>query len=269
MPDPRVIKSPAPARSEKPDDEVIRSLSRGMEVLQAFGDANGRLTIADAAKATGQTRSAARRMLLTFKELGYVRMDGRYYTLTSRVLELGRGYLAQPLWQMVRPALMQVAHALGETASAAVLDGEDVVYSVRERSSRIIQLELRVGAKLPAYACSIGQVLLAALPSHELDQYLRRTKFMRFTRYTITDPDALRKKLERVRKQGWCHVRDEMADSVSGVAVPLLDPSGQTIAALNVSTNDSRSPPEKVKTTIVPLLQEAAATIRRELAAQG
>ena len=223
------------------------------------------MTIAQAAKATGLTRAGARRILLTLESMGYVRSDGRQYWLTARVLELGQGFLAQPVWQIVRPVLLEIAQTLNETVSAGVLDGLEVVYTVRTRSSRVLQLELRPGARLPAYASSIGRVLLAALPRAALERYMAEATFVPFTKSTVVDPNVLRKRLEQVRKQGWCHVRDELDGGVSGIAVPLADRSGATIAALNVSTNSDRASGRMVKDTILPLLQVAAATIRKEL----
>jgi IclR family transcriptional regulator, pca regulon regulatory protein len=256
-------------QSSQPDeasDKVIQALARGIEVLRAFGAGNARLTMAQTAKLAGLTRAGARRILLTLEKLGYVSRDGRNYLLTARVLELGQGFLAQPLWQAARPVLHSVATALNETVSAGVLDGQDVVYTVRVRSSRILQLELRAGARLPAHASSTGHVLLAALAPADLDRYFRHATFTRYTKFTVVDPAVLRKRLQEVRTQGWCHLRDEMQEGVSGVAVPLLDRTGRTLAALNVSTNSARTSARMVKTTIVPALREAASAIRKELA---
>jgi IclR family transcriptional regulator, pca regulon regulatory protein len=262
-----LIQTPASVAPDAAPDEVIQSLARGIEVLRAFGPGTDRMTIAQAAKVTGLTRAGARRILLTLENLGYVRSDGRDYLLTARVLELGQGFLAQPLWQAVRPALLAVAKRLNETVSAGVLDGQDVVYTVRVRSSRILQLELRAGARLPAHASSTGRVLLAALAPAALDRYFRHATFTRFTKNTVVDPAILRKRLHEVRAQGWCHVRDEMEEGISGVAVPLLDRAGHTVAALNVSTNSDRTSVREAKTTFLPALREAADLIRRELAA--
>lgn len=262
-----LIQAPASLPEREAPDEVIQSLVRGLELLRAFGPGNDRMTIAQAAKVAGLTRAGARRILLTLESLGYVHSNGRDYFLTARVLELGQGFLAQPLWQAARPVLLSVARTLNETVSAGVLDGHDVVYTVRVRSSRILQLELRAGARLPAHASSTGRVLLAALPHAALDRYFRHATLTRFTKRTVVDPAILRKRLQEVRAQGWCHVRDEMEEGISGVAVPLLDRAGHTVAALNVSTNSDRTNVREVKNTIVPTLREAAESIRRELTA--
>jgi IclR family transcriptional regulator, pca regulon regulatory protein len=248
-----------------PDEGLIQSLARGIEVLRAFGQENDRMTIAEAARATGLTRAGARRILLTLERLGYVRSDGRHYYMTARVLELGRGFLAQPLWRVVRPALLTVSQALNETVSAGVLDGHDVVYTMRVRSSRVLQLELRAGARLPAFVSSMGRVLLASLAPAALNRYFATATLTPFTELTLVEPDALRKQVELVRAQGWCHARNEIEPGVCCVAVPIVDPAGRTVAALNVSTRSDRTSPQTAKNTILPLLRAAAATIRKEL----
>ena len=113
----------------------------------------------------------------------------------------------------------------------------------------------------------VGRVLLAALPRAALERYFAQVKFVQFTKFTVVDPAALRARLEQVRKQGWWHVHDELEGGVAGVAVPLLDPAGHTVAALNVSINSDRTRAREVKSTIVPLLLKAATSIRNELAA--
>jgi len=147
-----------------------------------------------------------------------------------------------------------------------VLDGQDVVYTLRVRSARIVQLELRPGARHPAFASSMGRVLLAALPPPALVRHLTKTRLTPFTEFTVVEPEALRRRIRIVREQGWCYERDELELGVSSVAVPVVDPGNRTVAALNVSTRSDRTSLQVAKRTIVPLLLEAAASIRRELA---
>lgn len=246
---------------------LIQSLARGIEVLRAFGPENDRMTIAEAARATGLTRAGARRILLTLEHLGYVRSDERHYYLTARVLELGHGFLAQPLWQVVRPALLSVSKQLNETASAGVLDGHEVVYTARVRSERVLQLELRAGARLPAFASSIGRMLLAMLPAGALNRYFATATFPAFTKCTVTQPDELRKRLDVIRAQGWCYIKDEIEMGICGIAVPLVDATGRTVCALNVSTRSDRVSLQTAKSTILPLLRETADSVRNELQA--
>lgn len=246
-------------------DGFVQSVARGLAVMRAFGPGRERLTMAQVASAAQLTRAGARRILLTLHNLGYVAIDGRFFYLTSRVLELGRGYLAQSLWEVTRPELETLSEAVNETASAGVLDGFDVVYTVRVRSPRILQLELSPGAHLPAHGSSMGQVLLAALPPVDLASYMRQATFEKFTANTLDSRDALMARLQLVRQQGWCVARGEIEEGTSGVSVALTDGEDRTLAAINVSLNTDRATPEHVEHVILPALRKAAAAIAAKL----
>lgn len=221
--------------------------------------------MAEVATAARLTRAGARRVLLTLKELGYVGANGRDFFLTSRILELTEGYLRQTLWDQIRPAFQSIADTLNETVSAGVLEGYDVVYTLRVRSTRILHWEVRVGTHLPAHVTSIGRVLLAALPPAELVKYLQQAKLKRYTKFTVTDPDELRRILKEVRQQGWCYVQGEIEETLSSIAVPLVDRKGKTLAALSISMNTERATLRTIKTDILPLLQRTAASITSSL----
>lgn len=242
-------------------DQNIQSIGRGLAVIRAFQPNRERLTMAQVANACGITRAGARRILLTLKDLGYVGLDGRHFFLTARVLELGHGYSNQSLWQTVRPVLQSIVDEFNETASTGVLEDFEVVYTVRIRSSRVMQWELVPGAHLPTHATAIGRVLLAALPDYLLSTYLRQAEFVRFTDTTVVDADQLARLLDRVREEGWSYVVGEVDESAAGVAVPLKDSSGQTLAALSIGSNPLRHSEAEIREQIVPFLKDAAAKI--------
>src|SRR5919205_75546 len=159
----------APARGT----HFVRSLERGLAVIRAFDASAPELTLSDVARLTGLTRAAARRFLLTLVDLGYVRFDGRLFSLTPRVLELGYAYLSGlTLPDIAEPHLEWLAREVGESSSMSVLDGEDVVYVARVPTSRIMTVAINVGTRFPAYATSMGRVLLAGLSVGALDDYL-------------------------------------------------------------------------------------------------
>lgn len=246
-------------------DGFVQSIARGIAVIRAFGPGRERLTMAQVAVAADLTRAGARRILHTLNSLGYVGVDGRFFYLTSQVIDLGRGYLAQSLWELARPELQKVADEIGETVSAGVLDGFDVVYTVRLRSPQIIQLELAPGAHLPAHGSSMGQVLLAALPPVGLASYLRQAKLERYTPNTLVDREALTERLRQVRERGWCVARGEIDEGTTGIAVPLVDTEDRTLAAISVALNTERATDELVDGLIVPRLLQAAQAITASL----
>src|SRR5271155_5109197 len=146
------------------DSDFVHSLDRGLAVIRAFGPDRERLSLSEVARATGLTRAAARRFLLTLVKLGYVRNDGREFSLRPRVLELGYAYLSGlALPEVAAPHLEELVARLHESSSISVLDGHQIVYVARVPTKRIMTVAISVGTRFPAYATSMGRGLLAAL----------------------------------------------------------------------------------------------------------
>ena len=250
------------------DADFVQSLERGLAVIRAFDAAHPELTLSEVAAATGVTRAAARRFLLTLAKLGYVRSDGRFFSLTPRLLELGYAYLSSlSLPEVAEPHLEALVAELNESSSVSVLDLPDVVYVARVPTARIMTVSISVGTRFPAYAPSMGRVLLAGLPDEALDDYLGRVSLQRLTPRTVATVAALRTELARVRAQGWALVDQELEEGLRAVAAPIRDRSGRTIAAVNVSSHASRTSLEAMRRKLVPPLLAAAARIAADLPA--
>jgi IclR family pca regulon transcriptional regulator len=251
--------------SERPA-HYVQSLERGLDVIRSFDADHPELTLSDVARSTGLTRAAARRFLLTLAELGYVRADGRWFSLTPRVLELGYAYLSSlSLPEVAEPHLERLVAQVRESSSVSVLDGHDIVYVARVPVSRIMTVAINVGTRFPAYATSMGRVLLAGLPEAELEVYLADVRLDRLSPRTVASPGALRAELERVRRQGWAMVDQELEEGLRSVAAPVRDRLGRVIAAVNLSTHASRTSAESARRRLVPPLRDAAARIEADL----
>jgi IclR family pca regulon transcriptional regulator len=249
--------------------DFVQSLERGLAVIRAFDASHSELTLSEVAASTGVTRAAARRFLLTLAALGYVRSDGRLFSLTPRVLELGYAYLSSlSLPDVAEPHLESLVAEVNESSSVSVLDGDDVVYIARVPTSRIMTVAISVGTRFPAYATSMGRVLLAGLNDGDLDAYLDKVRLERLTPRTVSTAAALRAELIRVRAQGWALVDQELEEGLRSVAAPIRDRSGQTIGAVNVSASASRRSLEAVRRDLVPPLLATAARIEADLPAR-
>jgi IclR family pca regulon transcriptional regulator len=254
-----------PPAERRPD--FVQSLARGLAVIRAFDAEAPELTLSQVASRTGLTRAAARRFLITLVDLGYVRSDGKVFALRPRVLELGHAYLSSfDLTDIAAPHMERLVAATRESSSIAVLDAADIVYVVRVPTSRIMTVAIAVGTRFPAYATSMGRVLLAGLPAGELDAYLAGVELRPLTRRTITRPAELRKVVASVAAAGYALVDQELEDGLPSVAVPIVDRSGTVVAALNVSTHASRATLEDMRRRLVPQLQETAQRINDDLA---
>src|SRR6218665_2564018 len=92
-----------------------------------------------------------------------------------------------------------------------------------------------LGSRLPAHAVSMGRGLLAGLSDAELDAYLAGAPFQRLTRPTTVAATPVRREVWRAREQGYAWVAGDLDESICGLAVPVRDRDGQTVAAMNVS----------------------------------
>ena len=221
------------------------------------------------AAATGLTRAAARRFLLTLADLGYVRAEGRSFRLSPRVLELGRAYLSGlTLPDVALPHLRELVASVRESSSVAVLDGERIVYIAHVAAKRVLAVTVTVGSEDPAYATSLGRVLLAAQSDEWLDRYFERAELPALTARTITERARLRAELEKVRRQGWALVDQELEEGLRAVAAPIHDARGRVVAAVNVDPQATRWTVDAIRSSVLPQLLEKAAAIDGELASQ-
>jgi IclR family pca regulon transcriptional regulator len=251
---------------EAASGEFVQSLARGLSVIRAFDATHAELSLSEVARRSGLTRAAARRFLLTLETLGYVRSDARVFALTPRVLELGFSYLsALSLPEIVQPHLETLSREVDESVSAAVLDDTDIVYVARVPTRRIMSVRITIGTRFPAYATSMGRVLLAGLPDESLTAALDASDVRDLTGRTLTDRSALAGEIQSVRGRGWSIVDGELEPGLRSVAVPLRARDGRVVAALNVSTSATRDSIDHVRDAYLPPLQRAAAAIEAEL----
>lgn len=250
------------------DVGFVRSLDRGLAVIRCFGADHPEMTLSEVANATGLARAAARRFLHTLVALGYMRTDGRVFALRPRVLELGYAYLSGlSLPEVALPHLERLVAAVRESSSVSVLDGEDIVYVARVPTRRIMTVSISVGTRFPAFATSMGRVLLAGLDDRALQAYLERAQFPALTPQTVTDREALAAELRRTRSRGWCLVDQELEEGLRSIAVPIRDASGAVVAAANVSAHAVRWSRPQVRAELLPPLQEAVRLIEEDLRA--
>jgi IclR family pca regulon transcriptional regulator len=248
--------------------EFVQSLQRGLAVIRCFSREHPALTLSEVSRIAGLTRAAARRFLLTLEALGYVRMDGRDFSLTPRVIELGYAYLSSINLSDIAPYMETLSEQAHESCAASVLDGGEIVYLARVPipAQRVLAVSPAMGTRLPAHATSMGRVLLAGLSPTELEDYLRTVPLRKLTPRTVTEPARLRQIVDSVRAQGWAFVDQELEDGVRAVAVPLRSRKGKVVAALNVAAQVGRASVERMTREILPLLLSTAETISRGLA---
>lgn len=245
--------------------EIVQSLLKGLKVIQAFDQQRPIMTLSEVAEVTGYTRAATRRFLLTLVSAGYAKQDGKRFSLTAKVLDLGFSYLSTvDIWHHAKPIMQDLVEQLNESCSAAVLDGQEVVYVARVATTkRIMSITLNVGTRLPAISTSMGRMLLASLSETALDEFLNKCDLVKHTKYTLVDKDELKADIAKVREQGYSMVEQEFELGLTSISVPVHNGEGEVIAALNVSTHMSQTARKQILEVILPALKQGVRTIEQ------
>ncbi|WP_437095366.1 IclR family transcriptional regulator domain-containing protein [Streptomyces sp. enrichment culture] len=245
----------------------LQALARGLAVLAALGRQHGGLTLAEAAEAAGLSYPSTRRNLLTLRQLGYVQQLGRRFLPSPRVLELGYARLSTlTLADIAQPHLTELAGHVRESASLAVLDGAEVHYLARAATEQITSARITPGTRLPAYATSMGRVLLADLPGADRRERIDALRPRALTPHTLTSPHALAAALDRVAREGHALVDQELEAGLRSLAVPVRDRSGRAVGAVNIALHAGPEPPEHTRDALLPALRACAARIESDLA---
>jgi IclR family transcriptional regulator, pca regulon regulatory protein len=242
------------------DPNFMTSLARGLAVIQAFSQRRHHLTISQVSTTTGLSRAAVRRCLYTLSKLGFAGSDdNRHFFLRPRILALGHSYISSmPLATAAQPVLEHISHLLHESCSIATLDGVEIVYIARANVTRIMSIDLGVGSRLPAFCTSMGRAILANLPPEELESVLARVEFKRYTERTITNPAKLTQALRQIRREGYSIIDQELEHGLRSMAVPIQNPSGKVVAALNIGAHAQRVSIQEMQTKFLPHLRAAA-----------
>ncbi len=244
--------------------DLVAGLGKGLAIIELFNETRRRMSISEAAGLTGLTRAAARRYLLSLVHLGYAEFDGKFFSLTPRVMRLGHAYLAMtPLAKLLQPFVETIARQAGDPCMAAILDETDIVCIAQATPSRLVFSSLSVGTRLPAYSTALGRVMLAYAASDWLDGYWRKVRFAARTPKSICTRPALERELRAVRDQGYAVVDEEVELGLRTIAVPIRNTAGVVVAALNVAVHASRIAAEDMPQALLPLLAPAQEALGR------
>lgn len=243
--------------------DMMGGLAKGLRVIEAFSAERPRLSISDAAEIAGLDRATTRRCLLTLSELGYAAYDGKFFTVTPKVLRLGTGCLAtMPLPRIVQPLLDRLSEEIGQSTSVSILDETEIVYVARAAQQRVMSIALMPGSRLPAYCTSMGRVLLSAQTAERQHDILEASGLVARTDKTMTGMDALLAEIEVTGHRGYALIDQEVEIGLRSIAVPLKSVRSQTVAALNVGLAASVASMEDLVERYLPALL----AVQRELA---
>ena len=247
---------------EERSPEYVEALARGLTIIEAFDDQYPEMTLTELARRVSMSPASVRRNLHTLEALGFVRRHNKHFLLAPRILTLGSAYLkAARVDEAIMPELLRITDLYGDAASVSVLDGNNVLYIAHLSEARVARRVASIGVTYPAFATSMGRILLSHLPGEDLDRYFATAELRKFTDVTETDPHALRRILVEVRASGYAVTVDQLDYGITALAVPIRDNTGRVVAAINTSGYTPRLQPDDLLKQRLGEMQIAAARV--------
>lgn len=229
---------------------MINSVLKAIDILQVFRTDEPRLSLAKISTLLDMPKSTTHNLLSTLLSRGFVEKtdDGRY-ALGPAIVALTQSVRVNvELRDRAAPLLRQLADVCRESVYLVTLDNDYALYIYAIESPRRLLARTAVGDRAPLHAISLGKAILSGLSLKEVDGILKRVGLPRFTETTITDPDVLKKELERIRVQGYAVDRGEHEAGTYCIGVRILDAHGRVIGGCSVSSLDPElvhgNPPE-------------------------
>lgn len=242
-----------------------QSLERGLAILSSFDSERPLIGVSELSRELELSRSTAHRYIATLAALGYLQQDPdtKRYRLGPKVLDLGFSAInSMDVREISAPHLRQLSDETQHTVNLAILDGTDVVYIERCRTTgpgqREIDLNLHVGSRLPAYCTAMGKAILAFVPEELLEEIIERIDFAPRGPNTLTDPKAFRAELARIRTAGVAVNDEELAYGLRSIAAPIHSRSGDVVAALNLAVHRTMVSMEELVARFGPAVTQTA-----------
>ena len=254
------------SRGKDRDELMVMSVEKAFRVLEAFGGRNQTLSLSQVAAATGMDVSAAQRFTHTLTRLGYLRKDAetRRFELTPKNLAQGyRFLLGHSLVERAIPYLLHLSKETEEAVSLTVLDDTDIIFVARFMSRHMLNTNVVVGTRLPAYCTAPGTAMLSRLPEAEAYDIIDRSDLRQHTPTTTWRRNDLRAKLRLSAKQGFATAFGEFYKGDLSVAAAILDENGRPEGAINVAVSFARYKQEEVAARFSPLVMAAGHAVSR------
>lgn len=242
-----------------PQSARIQSVDRAIRLLKAIANSPVPLKLADAAGAAAVNPGTAWRLLATLEDHGLVARNGSGYTVGYSVVRIAASADETALKATARPLLERLVDATQEAVSLSVPRQQTIVSIDHIAAPRVVSAGW-LGEQLPLHCTSNGKMLLAWLPDDELAAFLRRP-LTALTPATITDPQALRAELHKLRERGYGTEIEEFEPGLHAVSAAARDARGRPIAILSVSGPAYRIPRASLD-EFGALLVEAAAELQ-------
>jgi DNA-binding IclR family transcriptional regulator len=222
----------------------IPSVRGGARILRTLSTAGRPLGVSELSRALGLAKASVFRIVATLEMEGFVeRVQGDAFKIGRVAFEVGSAYVAcTNLECAFRPVAKRLVSEHNETIQLAILAGTEVIYVGKEESSQPVRLVSHLGTRLPAHITGLGKALLSQLTEQEVEELYGGTQLTQAATNSHASLESLLDDLRQIRERGWAHDNEEAADGLQCVASPILNGSGECVAAVSIAAPSQRMP---------------------------
>jgi DNA-binding IclR family transcriptional regulator len=249
-------------------DYLIQSVSRALDIVEAFTDTEGELGVTELSRRLKLHKNNVFRLLATLETRGYVEQDKESgnYRLGIKTFEVSTVFLHHlGLVRQARPVLDQLAQATGEAAYLGVLEGPSVVCVDMVDTTQPVRVVSHLGHRLAAHATALGKVQLAFRSPEEREEMWKREPPASVTGRTLADPAGLVEELGRVVEREWALEDEELEPGVRGLAAPIRDYARRVVGAVGLRGPAFRLSLERLEMELAPRVRTAARDVSKRL----
>lgn len=252
--------------------DQVKTLEKCVHILTCLADNRKNLTLNELIKKTGLKKTTTFRLLkaLTSLQLMEKIPETKLYGLGPKLIYFGVSALGNlDLHKISLPIMTRLKEETGETVNLSILKDSEIIILARIRSDHLFNVNLSVGSRLPVYCTSQGKAILSFMDDESANKIMENLIFNKKTENTITSIQDLENELRRIRKNGYSVNDEELEKGLSAVAAPILNHSGQVIAAINISYSTARHPEAEMHEHLSKKIIRASKEISESLGFQG
>lgn len=247
------------------DQTHLTSVERTLNIIETLVDLQG-ATVAELTRELQMPKATIHDHLATLEHLGYVqKRNSSKYHPTTRFLSIGGAQRDErEIYRAAKPELNDLAADTGEHATLMIEESGKGVVLFTARGDLAVQVNTTAGIRTDLHTTALGKAILTQIPEQRLTEIIDEEGLSPKTRNTVTDPEALRKELDRIRSEGIAFDDEERLTGLRSVASPISSDETQVHASIGIFGPASRVNDVRME-ELVPKLREAANVIEIDI----
>ncbi|MCL4417257.1 MAG: IclR family transcriptional regulator [Actinobacteria bacterium] len=229
-------------KNKNKSESKVKSIDKACKIIDLISHYKNGMRLKEISKNMDLSLSSTHHIVRTLlnNKLLFKNQDSGKYCLGFKIGELGNRYYANlPFYENLMPYLERLKNEFNETANLIVIENSDFVLAESLSSSHSLQPIISLNRK-QIHATAWGKILLSSFNDENLDAFLKKYDFIKFTKNTIDNQEEIKKEINEIRKNNISFDNEELENDLCCVGIPVYGYRHHLIAAITISVPKSR-----------------------------